>query len=220
MFVLLITRVLNVWFKIQHKVWKRGQKREHVYRIVIRWFRLRPQTWWFVNPREECCILLGNWIAMQISAFLLRIDISCLRYEPCSSIFVFISIEQQTCSQDQSEPCLTHSIGTELALSADYCLLGQFNKQDEVVDNYNSKTLYWRVNFMLLTFIDWFLLSRKEQAELFSFTLLLFSSAWFQQLLVFSSPIGFDVTLWSMKLLFALLSPSDNYYLSLRIHTK
>ena len=37
---------------------------------------------------------------------------------------------------------------------------------------------------------------------------------------VFLNPIGFDIKPLSMKFSFILLSPSNNYYLSLRIHTK
>ena len=29
---------------------------------TLRWLRLRPGTWWFVNPREECHVLPGNWL--------------------------------------------------------------------------------------------------------------------------------------------------------------
>lgn len=28
---------------------------------IIRWSILRPQTWGFVNPQEECHVLLSNW---------------------------------------------------------------------------------------------------------------------------------------------------------------
>ena len=59
------------------------------------WWRLGPWTWWFVSPWEECCFLLGNWppqlvprqpVAKQNATFLPRINKSCPRSEPSSSI--------------------------------------------------------------------------------------------------------------------------------------
>ena len=36
---------------------------------IIRWSRLRPQTWWYkyINPQEKCHVLLGNWLLRHFS---------------------------------------------------------------------------------------------------------------------------------------------------------
>ena len=69
------------------------------------WWRLRPRTRWFVDPREECLVLPGSWLpwltprwssTKQNMAFLPRTDrSSCPRFElsePQSSHSVACSV--------------------------------------------------------------------------------------------------------------------------------
>ena len=70
------------------------------------WLGFRPQTRWFVDPLEECCILLGNWllqcmpqwsIAEQSMAFLPWKDkSSCLRFQPWSSYNLYTGPQSKT----------------------------------------------------------------------------------------------------------------------------
>ena len=62
----------------------------------------------------------------------------------------------------------------------------------------------WHMNFVSFILIDQFLLP---------FVML------FQQLFVFLISIGFDINHCHGKISFALLSPSNNYYLLLRMRT-
>ena len=38
--------------------------------VPIKWWRFRPRTWWFVDPREECRVLIDNW---QIYAYMKKL---------------------------------------------------------------------------------------------------------------------------------------------------
>ena len=109
------------------------------------------------------------------------------------------------------------ALHTELTLIAEYHQGGQFNKQDLVIDN--SKIVSLHTNFCGFC-SHWSSLVQSKGVGLtvvfhFADFLILF-----QRLFVFSNliPIGLGVKLLSMKFSFALLSPSNNYYLPLRIH--
>lgn len=81
----------------------------------IRWSRLRHQTWRFVDPREDLCVLLGTWPprckrrSQLLSRMLEDLNITWPRSEPRPLIFVFLSLVSETIDK-RSKPCLTHSV--------------------------------------------------------------------------------------------------------------
>ena len=182
--------------------------------LCIRWSRLRPRTWWFVDPREECDVLLDKQsIAKQNAVFLLRINKSSSPgSEPLSLILSSFQQYNKICRQNQSEPCLMYSIAYWTGLNHDYCWWSQFSRQEVVSDN--NKTTCWQMNFVFLAPIDQFLLVERSRANHFHSLYCLFPML-FQQSFVFWTPV--DLNSWT-KFSFALLSPSNNCYLLLWIH--
>ena len=71
-----------------HHTWQSCQgelvKLQQAYmEVIARWSDFRPQTWWFVDPKEECCGLFDTWslrwlVAKQTTTFLPRIHIHIL----------------------------------------------------------------------------------------------------------------------------------------------